>query len=81
MNRTEKFVIAIQLRFNCNPNSNWNKARTKNFVEVSIPEKQDEPLVVELSTKNIFALSKDYLCRMLRITPKQSLSHGPGPTS
>jgi hypothetical protein len=75
-----------------NPNSEWNKKRgtniafssqttqKTNLVQVPTSVQQSEPMVVELSTKNVFMLVKDFLCRMLshlRVKSRPS----PAPTS
>lgn len=77
----------------CNPESQWNKKHTMNMSskiaspisnnpnisKVSIPAKQDEPMVIEITPRSIFKLFKEFLCRMLKLTPSHSQS--PAPTS
>lgn len=65
-----------------NPNSEWNKKRSMNtqsnfaspisnspnIIPVSTPaRRQDEPMVIEITPRSLFALVKDFLCRMLRL--------------
>lgn len=65
-----------------NPNSQWNKKRTMNMTssvaspitsnppkQVQTPAMRDEPMVIELTLKNVWG----FLCRMLRIKVRPSL--------
>ena len=75
----------------CNPNSEWNKKRTLNMsskfaspisnnpvvLKVSIPAKQDEPIVIQITPKSVFLLFKEFLCRTLKLAPKPRQSHAP----
>ena len=66
-----------------NLNSAWNRKRAtvSNAInQVSTPARnQDEPMVIEITAKSVFALMGNFLCRMLNL--KQSRSHGLAPTS
>ena len=69
-----------------NPKSEWNKKRTMNMSsnvaspisnnpiisKVSIPAKPDEPMVMEITTKSVFTLFKEFLCRLLKLTPRKN---------
>ena len=61
-----------------NPNSYWNRSRNSDIpfkAGTPAPVRQDEPMVIELTLKNIWGI----LCRRFR--PNQSRSPAPGPTS
>ena len=47
--------------------------------KVSIPVKQDEPMVMQITPRGVFGLFKDFLCRMLNLDQNQRRS--PAPTS
>mgnify|MGYP001606874646 CR=1 FL=1 len=65
-----------------NTKSEWNKKRTMNMSsnisspisnspvvsKVSIPAK-DEPMVIQITPRSVFKLFKEFLCRMLKLTP------------
>lgn len=47
---------------------------------VSIPVKQDEPMVIQITPRSVFSLFKEFLCRLLRLnrpTSSQPPSHVP----
>lgn len=59
-----------------NAKSRWNRARAGEVVmpsetqpmKVSTPVR-DEPLIIELSIKNVFYILRDNLCRLFKKTP------------
>lgn len=46
-------------------------------VSIPVPVKRDEPMVIEITPKSVWSLFKEFLCRMLRLTPKPLQSHAP----
>ncbi len=67
-----------------NPNSEWNRKRNlTSFVkqQVSTPphlSAKDEPMVMEINSKSVFRLLKDFWCRILslcRINRPRPISH------
>ena len=74
-----------------NTKSLWNKKRVMNMSseitspitnnpnvdKVSIPAKQDEPKVIEITPKSVFMLFKEFLCHMLKLTPSHPQNHAP----
>ena len=76
----------------CNPDSEWNKKRVLNMsskisspilssekvTKVSIPAKQDEPTVIQVTPKSLFWLFKEFLWRILNLKSTRSpQSHAP----
>ena len=74
-----------------NPNSTWNKKRSMNISsdfaspisnvskvnKVQTPVKQDEPMVIQITSRGIFSAFKDFLCRMLRLFSLRRQNHAP----
>ena len=62
-----------------NVSSNIPSPITNNPHVVKAPTsaRQDEPIVIEITPRNVFRFLKEFLCRMLKPAPTHPQSHAP----